>query len=258
MPTIDAVGYDTNTGGVLLTVSNVAAGQRVARVRRNGKVALLHQVDLPAGRQTVADWMAPLGEDATYVILPNSAAAPGTALATRVAAIPGGTAWLRRANDPNICSKMRVMDTGTEGEEVRATIFDISGRRAPLVVYNSRSARRGTLTFMTTNRDERNLLEYIFADGSPLIFNMCISKAFQPLNMVAADVRWTRIDKKPTWFTVEVDYIEVEDGEWIGESADYLPPVFNQTTYDAIKTLTYQEVYDQYLRYTNIATGYKP
>jgi hypothetical protein len=253
--TFGALVWDDPTGGVLINVTGMAPGERVARVRKNGQAILLHTTDLPATATAIVDWQPPLGETAEYVILATPESAPGTATARTLQPIPGGNAYLRRLNDPLLVTKVRVLDTGTEGEEARQTIFDISGRRAPLVVFNSRAARRGTITLLTDTRDERNAIEFIVSDGSPLLFNMCVSKAFQPLQAAIGDVRWTRVEKRPTRFECELDYVEVQDGDWIGLDEDYLPPVFQALRYSDIATMTYQQIYDTYRTYLNLATG---
>jgi hypothetical protein len=252
---LQSAGFSEPIGSLLINLNGVAPGQRVARLRSNGELLLLHSTDLPPGTTSIIDWAPPLGDIARYRLLPSSAAAPGQAIDSLDVSIPGGQAYLRRLNDPLICGKVRVTSTGTEGEEVRATVFDISGRRAPLVVFNSRAARRGTITLLTNTRDERNLIEYIVADGSPLLINICSSKAFQPCEMAVGDVRWSRVGTKATQFTCELDYVEVENGDWVGEDSDYLPPAFHALTYADLETLTYQDVFDRYIRYLNVATG---
>jgi hypothetical protein len=87
---------------------------------------------------------------------------------------------------------------------------------------------------------------------------MCITKAFQPLQAAVGDVRFTRVGTKATQFECELDYVEVEDGDWIGEDSDFLPPAFKALRYSDLATLTYQQVFDQYRTYLNVATGTKP
>lgn len=253
--TFTGASWVTSVGGVALDVTGMAPGNRVVRQRLNGAIVQVTVNDLSADPQSVYDFSPALGEVNDYYILPTANAAPADALDHITLAVPGARAYLRRLNNPLIFSPVRVLSTGTEGEAVRAMIFDISGRRAPLVVFNSREARRGTITLLTNSRDERNVIEYIVSDGSPLLFNMCASQSFRFLQAAVGDVRWTREGLKAHQFRCELDYVEIEDGEWIGADADYVPPATRAMIYDDIDTLTYQQVYDTYIRYYNLASG---
>lgn len=130
---------------------------------------------------------------------------------------PEGRAWLRDLHDPLLSLEVVVSDTGDELQPARQTVHKISGRPRPIVRWDVREARQGTVTLRVEHEDVdywtetfRDRLGRLLATGRPLLLTMCHSKGFPPLYAAFTDVSTRRLGTRARW-AVALTYIEVDN-----------------------------------------------
>jgi hypothetical protein len=118
-------------------------------------------------------------------------------------------------------------------------VYEIAGRASGLIVHDVRLNRRGTVTLFAADRLERAAVEALLSTGDPLLLTMCTSKFWAPCMMAVGNAGWTRFGTG-TWWTVDMDYIEVSDkiGGVVTQVVDPtyqslkdIPPVAGQTVW---------------------------
>lgn len=253
---ISRIVFDDIVGAVFLDIAGAAPGNRVVRVVPTGGLEALHSYDLP-DPGSVSDWAVPIGELVEYLVLPTASSFPEDAIASISYRVPGGLAFLRSMVQPELSMPVRVLSTGVESESARQTLFPIVGRRAPLVVFQSRAARAGTIQLLVIGRDERAGMEKLLSRGEPLLLNLCQTYVFPACRMAVSEARFERVEKRPDWFTLELDYDEVDDDDWLGVVDDYQPSPAGDVRYDAYDQLTHQQLRDQHGRYLGVLDGTK-
>lgn len=152
---------------------------------------------------------------------------------------PEGRAWLRDLHNPLLSLEVVVSSTGTEAKPARQTIHEISGRPKPIVRWDVRGGRRGTIILRVENsandfwvKTNRDKLDDLLETGRPLLLSLCHTKGFAPCYMAVGDYRPTRLGTLARW-SVELDYVEVDNPtsvdviiptEVTWEQAQQIPP----------------------------------
>jgi len=220
------------------------------------------------------DYRPPLGTSVKYVLCPVAATADNPGYDYAFINTPSNVAWLRDVTKPALSQRVIVVTTGDEQEPARQTIYDISGRHLPLVVFDVRQGRRGTLVLLVTNyvdssgvqvrtgRDSRVAIEKLLNTGAPLLLTMCTSKVWTPCMMAVGNATFTRFGSADTW-TLSLDYVEVDDPlnyaiqrvvspSW-GDHLNNVPPLAKAG--DPPPPVTYQQLLARFTNYLNVATG---
>jgi hypothetical protein len=219
------------------------------------------------------DYRSPLGLTVTYCLAPVGAKVWDDSYTTVDFDTPGDQAWIRDPTHPSMSTRVVVVDTGEETENVTQRIYNVSGRRLPLVVHDLRQARTGRVTLLigevrdpTTGalirdgRTQRNRLESILLTGNPLLLNMCWDLGFPICMMAVGAAGFTRVGQHSNW-SLTLDYTEVDDP--LAYKVDPIPRESYQNLLDGVPAvegdtpppLTYQDVRDRFLRYIDIATS---
>lgn len=220
------------------------------------------------------DYRPPLGASLQYVIAPDDATSAAEATQSAWINTPGNVAWLRDVTEPALSQRVIVISTGDEQEPARHSVYDISGRHLPLVVFDVRQGRRGTLQLLVTNyvdsdgvqlrtgSQSRLNLERLLLKGIPLLLTMCSSLLWVPCMMAIGNATFTRVGSRDNWI-LQLDYIEVDDPR------NYLltriaNPSFGDhlnnegglaITGDPPPPVTYEQLHERYPTYLDVATG---
>jgi hypothetical protein len=260
-PSMDLTWNDSN-GYVRFIVHSVPPGFTVKRVHQGGNLVTLVGFEddswISGGEGFGEDYRAPLGETVMYVLCAVDAWAFDPAMLTGSVEVPGNQAWLRDPLHPVLSRKVTVITTGTEQEPARQFIYDISGRRLPLVVHDVRMGRRGTITLGVDGREERLAMEALLGPGTPLLLNICSSKIWAPCVMAIGNASFTRAGRGAKW-TLDLDYVEVESPNVGGRVAD--PPwddVYNGLPLldgETASPKTWSWVKANYLNWLGVAIG---
>lgn len=157
------------------------------------------------------DYRPPLGATVTWVLAPVSATSDNPAYTRASVTTPGGYAWLRDVSMPQLAYRMTVADGGDEELPAYQHVYDISGRRLPLVVHDVREGRRGAVVLVVPDRTTRRAMEYLLATGNPLLLSMCSDVAWEPCMMAVGNAVFSRIVGRTTQWLLRLDYIEVDD-----------------------------------------------
>jgi hypothetical protein len=203
---------------------------------------------IAAGAGYGEDYRPPQGATVWYVLAPVGSTSDKPAYERASVVTPGNEAWLRNPLHPSLSRSVAVASTGDESEPVRQHIHEVSGRRLPLVVHDVREGRHGAVTLLVRSREERDALEVLLVDGSPLLLTMCNSKMWMPLMMAVGQATWTRVTphipagtylgqrlQGPVWQLV-LDYVEVRDDligvidrikdpVWLDVRDNLIPPI---------------------------------
>lgn len=204
-------------GYVSFAVASVPDGSTLFRLNEDGTT-----LDEIVGFSDPATWISggagighdyrnPIGTTVWYVVAPVGATRDASTYTDRLSIdIPGDRAYLRNTLNPASSAQVRVVTTGTENTPARQFVYEIAGRSTGLVVNDVRLKRRGTVTLFAANSDERAAVEALLSTGDPLLLTMCTSKFWSPCMMAVGNAGWTRFGIG-TWWTVDIDYIEVSD-----------------------------------------------
>jgi len=208
--------YPFETGYVRFIVSAGVAGTTIKRVASDGGQLVAingypsdtwHQ---PGGAGYGEDYRPPIGETVTYVMAPFSATANDPSYPRASIATTPDEAWLRDPIQPTLSRRVIVVTTNTESLQVREHVYAVSGRKLPLVVYDVREGRRGTVRLLVLSATDRYQLEYLLSSGRPLLLTLCASKMWAPCMMAVGNASFTRWGHRDKW-TLDLDYIEVAD-----------------------------------------------
>lgn len=152
-----------------------------------------------------------------------------------------GEAWLRDVLQPILSRPVSVVSTGDEAYTARQSILNVAGKSTPYVVWDSRSARQGTITLAVANKvvpgvwddaTDRLKLEALFTSGRPLLLSLCAGKGYANGYLAIDTVTFSRIGMRSAWL-VTLDYVEVDNPTGLGvqvipevtyASAQQLPP----------------------------------
>lgn len=235
MGSIKAIEWHEHHGGVAIEVQNMQPGERVLRVERDFSTSPIrgYNADVVGGVGVVFDFETRIGDTVNYGI--GRVGDSVTQLVGGLSiAVPGNQAWLRDMDRPEDSMRVIVVDTGDEQRPVRQSVYEVSGRPNPVVVYDVRSGRRGRVTLLLPNRWERERLEKLCDQGEPLLLNVCSSKVWAPCYMAVGDLTFSRYGSKDA-FLAYLDYIEVDAAvELDDETEVILPP---DPSFDEVKAM---------------------
>lgn len=227
MATLDTL-WQADYGYVRFGVTGVPAGSTVFRQEGSSLVPIVGFEDdtwLSGGSGFGEDYRPPLGADVMYVIAPIGTLSWSATLVSDTVTTPSNTAWLRNPINPILAAEVVVISTGEEQLPVRQHVYAVSGRKLALVVHDVREGRRGTVTLLVRDADERIRLEKLLSTGAPLLLTLCTSKVWAPCMMAVGNATFTRISPHtpagvygtyghservagPVW-NLALDYIEV-------------------------------------------------
>ena len=155
------------------------------------------------------DYRPPLGAVVTWVLCPVAATADNPAY-TRASLATPSEAWLRDVAKPQTSRQVTVVNTDDEGLPAYQHVYDISGRRLPLIVHDIRQGRHGEVQLHVDGITDRQALEVLLATGNPLLLTMCVAVGWAPCMMAIGNATFTRNGTGAQWF-LQFDYVEVDD-----------------------------------------------
>jgi len=155
------------------------------------------------------DYRPPLGATVTWALCPVAATADDAAYTHATLTTPD-EAWLRDISQPQTSRQVTVVNTDDESLPAYQHVYDISGRRLPLVVHDIRLGRHGSVIIYVTGRTDRTAIESLLATGNPLLLAMCTDTVWAPCMMAVGDATFARDGTKAAWY-VRLDYVEVDD-----------------------------------------------
>jgi len=155
------------------------------------------------------DYRPPLGAVVTWVLCPVGATADNAAY-TRASLGTPSEAWLRDVAQPQTSRRVNCVNTDDEGLPAYQHVYDISGRRLPLVVHDIRQGRHGSVMLHVDGIADRNGLEALLATGNPLLLTLCVQVGWAPCMMAVGDATFARDTQAAKWF-LRFDYVEVDD-----------------------------------------------
>jgi len=210
------VAWQEAYGYVRFEVRDAPAGYTVKRVA-TGATNLIPipgfedstWIDPADGAGYGEDYRPPLGTTVTWVICPVAATADNPAY-TRASTTTPAEAWLRDVGQPETSRQVTVVNTDDEGLPAYQHIYDISGRRLPLVVHDIRQGRHGSVILAVEDTGDRADLERLLATGNPLLLTLCVDVGFTPCMMAIGDATFARRGTAAKWF-LRFDYVEVDD-----------------------------------------------
>jgi hypothetical protein len=274
-----ALSYVDSFGYVKFSVTGAPAGYTLKRLdpfstTLQAIVGYEKSTWITGGAGYGEDYRPPLGTSVKYVLAPVAATADNPGYDYAYINTPSNVAWLRDITKPALSQRVIVVTTGDEQEPARQSIYDISGRHLPLVVFDVRQGRRGTLVLLITNyvdasgvqvrtgRDSRVAIERLLATGAPLLLTMCNSKVWTPCMMAIGNATFTRFGSRDTW-TLSMDYVEVDDPLNYAITRIASPTWadhFNNTgglahAGDPPPPVVYSQLKARYANYLSVATG---
>ena len=209
------VAWVAQYGYVRFEVRDAPAGYTVKRVQLGGTQLM----PIPgfedsswldgAGAGYGEDYRPPLGATVTWVLCPVAATADDPAY-TRASLTTPAEAWLRDVAQPQTSRPVSVVNTDDEGLPAYQHVYDISGRRLPLVVHDIRQGRHGSVVLHVDGIADRVALESLLATGNPLLLAMCAQVGWAPCMMAIGDATFARIGDTAAWW-LRFDYVEVDD-----------------------------------------------
>lgn len=155
------------------------------------------------------DYRPPLGAVVTWVVCPVDATADAPAY-LRASTITPYEAWLRDVAHPQTSRKVTVVNTDDESLPAYQHVYDISGRRLPLVVHDIRQGRHGSVVLYVRGRDDRSGIESLLSTGNPLLLTLCEDSAWASCMMAVGDATFARDGTQAKWY-LRMDYVEVDD-----------------------------------------------
>lgn len=256
------VSYKADYGYVRFTVTGVPASYTVKRVDSSQHLDVIPGFAddswISGGSGFGEDYRPEIGETMTYVVAPIDADVDDSTYVHASVGVPGNQAWLRDVRSPVLSTSIIVVSTGDELLPAFQNVYDISGRRLPLVVHDVREGRHGEVTLLTPSRANRQAVEALLATGNPLLLTMCSDLTWAPCMMAIGAATFTRFGFRDSW-TLRLTYVEVDDPL---VSPLRIPPSTYQDVIDGQPSLpgdpspvTYQWVRDSFVDYLALITG---
>jgi hypothetical protein len=208
------VTWQENYGYVHFEVRSAPAGYTVKRIQM-GSTALVpipgyeDSTWLSGGAGYGEDYRPPLGTMVTWVLCPVDATADNPAY-TRDTVTTPAEAWLRDVSQPQLSRPVTVVNTDDESLPAFQHIYDVSGRRLPLVVHDIRQGRHGSVMLAVDGIADRYALEQLLVTGNPLLLALCADAGWAACMMAVGDATFARRGKEAKWF-LRLDYVEVDD-----------------------------------------------
>ena len=207
--------WQAEYGYVSFEVRSAPAGYTVKRVQLGGTSL----IPIPGfedsswidgtGAGYGEDYRPPLGATVTWVLCPVDATADDAAYQRDSLTTPS-EAWLRDVAKPQTSRLVNVVNTDDESLPAYQHVYDISGRRLPLVVHDIRQGRHGSVMLHVDGIADRNGLEALLATGNPLLLTLCVQVGWAPCMMAVGDATFARDTQAAKWF-LRFDYVEVDD-----------------------------------------------
>jgi hypothetical protein len=178
---------------------------------------------LTAGDWVGSDYEVPLGVQVTYRAdlfdAANGVAVEDVASAPMVQPpLATGRIYLHNVSNPGAILSPQVEEMDAMSRESKATVYDVVGRSAPVVVSATRSSRTGSLQLLTRTLEERDALWALFEATDVLLLRSSPEYGIGNIYLVAQNVseeRVTRLGYYPhRRFTVEW----VETGSPVGSA----------------------------------------
>lgn len=174
----------------------------------------------------------PMGVVVRYGIAPvGSISWPGSGEQAAIFT-PQNQAWLRDLYDPTLSQKVTVMSTGDENRPARQSVLRIAGRPKPVVLWDVREARQGTIILVIENDPdanpvlwritEKDKIDTLLDTGRPLLLSLCQSKDFPPCYMAVTESTYVRLGKEAAWM-LSLTYVEIDNPV---DVAVMIPPEF--------------------------------
>lgn len=158
---VTASGTPTVTS---VTVMRTDTGGRAYPVRTSDGGPL----PLSGGVATIFDYEIPYGQTATY-----SVAATGVTTANATALLDVSAIWLVHVGVPAVSVPLFVSEFGELVRPSNQGVFDIIGRKDPVVVSGgARGSAAGTLSLRTKTDSERVALDQLLDDATGLFLNV--------------------------------------------------------------------------------------
>lgn len=208
------VTWEQSYGYVRFEVTAAPAGYTVKRIQL-GSTALVaipgfeDSAWVSGGAGYGEDYRPPLGATVTWVVCPVDATVDNPAY-VRASAVTPAEAWLRDVSLPSLSRQVTVVNTDDESLPAYQHIYDISGRRLPLVVHDIRQGRHGSVMLAVDGIADRYALEQLLATGNPLLLALCAEVGWAACMMAVGDAVFARRGTAPQWF-LRLDYVEVDD-----------------------------------------------
>lgn len=249
-------------GAVRFKAGGMAANETVKMAGPGG-------ILVPIRGYETADWHAgstdgfgyafemPLGVNVVFRIVDAAATThtPGILAGDGLITTPENRAWLRDLHQPTLSLEVAVVSTGDEEQAGRQTVHKVAGRSKPIVRWDVREGRAGTVTLKVENvypntnwyTTYRDRLDLLLSSGRPLLLSMCHTKGFPPCYLTVSAVRYSRVSGRARW-ACELDYIEVDNPAFIDvilpvevtyAQAQLIPP---GATYADWATTTYLDI----------------
>jgi hypothetical protein len=208
------VTWQSAYGYVHFEVRSAPAGYTVKRVQLGGTSLIPipgfeDSTWISGGAGYGEDYRPPLGTTVTWVLCPVAATADNPAYERGSLTTPA-EAWLRDVAQPQTSRRVTVVDADEESLPAYQNVYDISGRRLPLVVHDIRLGRRGPVVLAVESTAERAGLEQLLATGNPLLLTLCEGAGWTPCMMAIDDATFARRGTAAKWF-LRFDYVEVDD-----------------------------------------------
>jgi hypothetical protein len=259
------VQWQPNTGSVRFQVAGAVAGQTVKRVTPGDTLQGIRGYGddtwVSGGVGFGYDYEMELGVTVRYALVDKAATSlpAGATVASVFTQTPGranGEAWLRDILMPVLSQPVSVISTGDERRVARQAVYDIAGKANPVVVWDSRTSRQGTITLGVQNTPQtgvwstdtdRDKMDLLLSSGRPLLLSMCANLGFHPCYMAVADATYTRAGTGATW-ALQLDYVEVDNPSALGvypvadityAYAQQIPP---DATYNDWTPVTYLDI----------------
>jgi hypothetical protein len=208
------LAYVATYGYVSFEVRTTPAGYTVKRVAAGGSLVPIAGFEDSSwvdgsGAGYGEDYRPPMGATVTYVVCPVDATGddPGY---VRGSVITPAEAWLRDVSTPQLSHRVTVVNTDDESLPAFQHIYDVSGRRLPLVVHDIRQGRHGSVVLWAGTPADRMAIENLLATGNPLLLALCADALWPACMMAIGDATFARQGTEAKWF-VRLDYVEVDD-----------------------------------------------
>ena len=208
-------------GAVQFVAGGMATDDTVKMIRPDGTLLSIRGYETSEWHEGSSSgfgvcYEAPLGIDVRFGLAPVSATTWSGDLEATITT-PDGQAWLRDLHAPDLSLSVQVASTGDEGRTARQTTHRIVGRARPIVRWDVRQSRQGTITLRIDNGTEvtgwettlREQLDLLLESGRPLLLSLSHKFGFSHCYMAVGDYRLTRLGKRARW-VCELDYVEVD------------------------------------------------
>lgn len=207
-------------GAVRFTAAGMGAADTVKLIGPGG-------VLVPIRGYETADWHAgsnvgygysfemPLGVGVRFGICAVSAVTWAGGMEATITT-PSGRSWLRDLHQPLLSLEVQVHSTGDEAREARQTVHRVVGRPNPIIRWDVRSGRAGTITLRVDNGTStgwvttaRQRLDMLLQSGRPLLLSVPAVYDFAPCYLAVGSYKTTRLGKRARW-QCDLDYVEVD------------------------------------------------